>query len=210
MLNFQRLKFSPLNLSMILAFSPSNDAILHSNPTSLPTYALYQMPIVPNEHSYMQLPQCTLKCASITQMHTNAPHKHTLAPRRINCAPMHLQSQNSALNGSHLHQCLLKHSKCTQPIQIKCSMNHCAQIHLNDLNQDLQCWNVHTCTCNASKYLQRALIKHLCTSKLQMASKTSKLLQSSSKLLQGSKSASKTLQKCKLASPTHTNPQDLS
>ncbi len=36
-LNFQRLKFSPLNFSMILALSPSNDAILHSNLTSLPT-----------------------------------------------------------------------------------------------------------------------------------------------------------------------------
>ncbi len=50
-------------------------------------------------------------------------HKHILAPRRFNCAPMHLQSQNSALNGSHLHQCLLRHSKCTQPTQIKCSTN---------------------------------------------------------------------------------------
>ncbi len=37
-LNFQRLKFSPLNLSMTLGLSPSKDAILHLNPTSLPTY----------------------------------------------------------------------------------------------------------------------------------------------------------------------------
>jgi len=37
-------------------------------------------------------------------------HKRTLAPRRLICAPMHLQSQNSGLNGSHLHQCLLRHS----------------------------------------------------------------------------------------------------
>ncbi len=42
-LNFQRLKFSPLNLSMTLVLSPSKDAILHSNPTSLPTYVLNQM-----------------------------------------------------------------------------------------------------------------------------------------------------------------------
>ncbi len=48
---------------------------------------------MPNEHSYMQLPQRTLKCASIIEVHTNAPHKHTLAPRRLNYAPMHLQSQ---------------------------------------------------------------------------------------------------------------------
>ncbi len=44
-LNFQRLKFSPLNLSMTLVLSPSNNAILHSNMTSLPTYAFNQMPI---------------------------------------------------------------------------------------------------------------------------------------------------------------------
>jgi len=98
---------------------------------------------------------------------------------------------NSALNGSHLHQCLLTHSECTQPTQIKCSMNRMCTSTLNDSNQDLQCWNVHTCTSNASKYVQRAPIQHLCTSKFEMASKTSKLLQSSSKLLQGSKSASK-------------------
>ncbi len=86
----------------------------------------------------------------------------------------------------------------------------CAQVHLNDSNQDLQCWNVHTCTSNASKYLQRAPIQHLYTSKFEMASKTSKLLQSSSKLLQGSKSASKNPPELKLAPPTNTKPQDLS
>jgi hypothetical protein len=32
-----------LNLSMTLALSPSNDASLHSNSTSLPTYVLNQM-----------------------------------------------------------------------------------------------------------------------------------------------------------------------
>ncbi len=37
-LNFQRLKFSPLNLSMTLTLSPSKDVVLHSNSTSLPTY----------------------------------------------------------------------------------------------------------------------------------------------------------------------------
>ncbi len=42
-LNFQRLKFSPLNLSMTLALVPSMDAILHSNSTSLRTYVLNQM-----------------------------------------------------------------------------------------------------------------------------------------------------------------------
>jgi len=133
--------------------------------------------LVPNEHSYMQF----------ASMHS---HKHTLA-----------------LEGSIVHQCTSNHK--IQPLMAPTCINassdtqnafnqikssalwiKCAQIHLNDSNQDLQCWNVHTCTSNDSKYLQRAPIKHLCTSKLQMASKTSKLLQSSSKLLQGSKSAS--------------------
>jgi hypothetical protein len=111
------------------------------------------------------------------------------------------------LDGSIVHQCTSNHK--IQPLMAPTCINaslhtqnafnqlkssalwiECAQIHLNDSNEDLQCWNVHTCTSNASKYLQRALIQHLCTSKLQMASKTSKLFQSSSKLLQGSKSAS--------------------
>jgi hypothetical protein len=38
--------------------------------------------LVPNEHSHIQF----------ALMHF---HKHTLAPRWFNCAPMHLQSQNS-------------------------------------------------------------------------------------------------------------------
>ncbi len=111
------------------------------------------------------------------------------------------------LDGSIVHQCTSNHK--IQPLMAPTCINaslhtqnafnqlksnalwiECAQIHLNDSNQNLQCWNVHTCTSNASKYLQRAPIQHLCTSKLQMASKTSKLLQSSSKLLQGSKSVS--------------------
>jgi hypothetical protein len=100
----------------------------------------------------------------------------------------------------------LTHSECTQPTQIKCSP-YTLRMHSN---QDLQCWNVHTCTSNASKYLQRAPIQHLYTSKLEMAFKTSKLLQSSSKLLQGSKSASKNPLELKLAPPTNTKPQDLS
>jgi hypothetical protein len=188
---------------------------------------------------------------------------------------------NSALNGSHLHQCPLTHSECTQPTQMKCSpytlkmhstnsnqvlslhtqnalnqlkssalLTHseCTQptqikvspytlrMHSTNSNEDLQCWNVDTCTSNASKYLQRAPIQHLCTSKLEMASKASELLQSCLKLLQGSKSASKNppevktctsklqmaskssklLQSSKSASNSanlhlqHTNPQDLS
>jgi hypothetical protein len=111
------------------------------------------------------------------------------------------------LDGSIVHQCTSNHK--IQPLMALTCINaslhtqnalnqlkssalwiECIQIHLNDSNQDLQCWNVDTCTSNASKYLQRAPIQHLCTSKLQMASKTSKLLQSSSKLLQGSKSTS--------------------
>jgi hypothetical protein len=78
---------------------------------------------VPNEHSYMQF----------ASMHS---HKHTPAPRWLNCALMHLQSQiqplmapiciNASLDTQNaLNQlkssALLTHSKCTQPTQIKCS-----------------------------------------------------------------------------------------
>ncbi len=113
------------------------------------------------------------------------------------------------LDGSIVHQCTSNHK--IQPLMAPTCINasldtqnalnqlksnalwiKCAQIHLNDSNQDLQCWNVHTYTSNASKYLQRAPIQDLCTSKLQMASKASKLLQSFSKLLQGSKSTANT------------------
>jgi hypothetical protein len=55
-----------------------------------PLYPLMQSTkcqLVPNEHSYMQF----------ASMHF---HKHTLPPRRFNCALIHLQSQNSALYGS--------------------------------------------------------------------------------------------------------------
>jgi hypothetical protein len=158
----------------------------------------------------MQLPQCTLKCASITQMHTNAPHKDTLAPRRLNCAPMHLQSQNSALNGSHLHQCLLRHSKCTQPTQIMCSMNQmCTNTRqwLKSRLTMLECAHMHIqCFQIPPKNTNQALVHLQTPNGLQSLKAPLKL----SKLLQGSKSASKTLQKCKLALPTHTNPQDLS
>ncbi len=86
-------------------------------------------------------------------------HKHTPAPRWLNCAPMHLQWQNSALNGSHLHQCRLTHSKCTQatlasmpPYTLRMhSTNSCinASLHTqNALNQLLhQCLLTHSeCT----------------------------------------------------------------
>ncbi len=86
---------------------------------------------------------------------------------------------------------------------MKCSP-YTLKMHSTNSNQVLQCWNVDTCTSNASKYLQRAPIQNLCTSKLDMASKTSKLRQSSSKLLQGSKSASKNAPEVK--TPKSTNP----
>ncbi len=106
---------------------------------------------------------------------------------------------NSALNGSHLHQCLLTHSECTQPT-LASMPPYTLRMHSTNSNQVLYESNVHKytlitqsrltmldCTSNASKYLQRAPIQNLCASKLQMASKTSKLLQDFSKFLQGSK-----------------------
>ncbi len=47
---------------------------------------------------------------------------------------------NSALNGSHLHQCLLTHSECTKPIQIKCSP-YTLKMHSTNSNQVL---SLHT------------------------------------------------------------------
>ncbi len=47
---------------------------------------------------------------------------------------------NSALNGSHLHQCLLTHSECTQPTQIKCSP-YTLRIYSTNSNQVL---SLHT------------------------------------------------------------------
>ncbi len=41
---------------------------------------------------------------------------------------------NSALNGSHLHQCLLTHSECTKPTQIKCSP-YTLKMHSTNSNQ---------------------------------------------------------------------------
>ncbi len=80
------------------------------------------------------------------------------------------------------------------PLTLKMHSTNSNQMHYESnvhkytsTNQDLQCWNVHTCTSNSSKYLQITPIKHLCTSKLQMASKT----QSSSKALQNSSKAPK-------------------
>jgi hypothetical protein len=53
-----------------------------------------------------------------------------------NAAPI----TNSALNGSHLHQCLLTHSECTQPTQIKC-FPYTLRIYSTNSNQVL---SLHT------------------------------------------------------------------
>jgi hypothetical protein len=97
------------------------------------------------------LPQCTLI-------------KNTPVPRWFNCAPMHLQSQNSALNGSHLHECLLAHSECTQPTQMKCSP-YTLKMHSTNSNEVLP---LHTQ--NALNQLKsKALLTHSgCTQPTQM------------------------------------------
>ena len=140
---------------------------------------------------------------------------------------------NSVFNGSHLHQCLLTHSECTQPTQMKCSP-YTLKLYSTNSNQVL---SLHTQ--NALNQLKTsALLKHPeCTQPIQiktynagmwthahsMLRNTSKEhqsstcalqtrdgLQSSSKLLQGSKSLSKNPPEWKLAPPTDTKPQDLS
>jgi hypothetical protein len=47
---------------------------------------------------------------------------------------------NSALNGSHLHECLLTHSECTQPTQMKC-FPYTLRMHSTNSNQVL---SLHT------------------------------------------------------------------
>jgi len=112
---------------------------------------------VPNEHSYMQF----------ASMHS---HKHTPAPRWLNCALMHLQSQIQPLMAptyinASLHtqnalnllksNALLTHSKCTQPTQIKCSP-YTLRMHSTNSNQVL---SLHTQ--NALKQLKSsALLTH--------------------------------------------------
>ncbi len=150
--------------------------------------------LVPNEHSYMQF----------ASMHS---HKHTLAPRRLNCAPMHLQSQNSTLNGSHLHQRLLKHSKCTQPTQIKCSMNQMCtstpQWFKSRLTM-LECTHMHIqCFQIPPESTNQAFVHLQTPNGLQNLKAPPKLFKTPPRL-------QKRLQQCKLAPPTHTNPQDLS
>jgi hypothetical protein len=151
----------------------------------------------------MQLLQCTFKCASITQMHTNAPHKHTLAPRRLNCVRMHLQSQNLALNSSHLHQCLLKHSKCTQPTQIKCSMNQmCTNTPqwLKSRLTMLECAHMHIqCFQIPPKSTNQALVHLQTPNGLQNLKAPPKLFKTPPRL----KSASKTLKVQTCTSNTH-------
>ncbi len=71
---------------------------------------------------------------------------------------------NSALNGSHLHECLFTHSECTQPTQMKCSA-YTLKMHSTNSNQVLP---LHTQ--NALNQLKsRALLTHSeCTQPTQM------------------------------------------
>jgi hypothetical protein len=98
-------------------------------------------------------------------------HKHTPAPRWLNCALMHLQSQiqplmaptciNASLHPQNaLNQlkssALLTHSKCTQPTQIKCSP-YTLRMHSTNSNQVL---SLHTQ--NALNQLKSRLIMLEC------------------------------------------------
>ncbi len=116
---------------------------------------------------------------------------------------------NSALNGSQLHQCLLTHSECTQPTQIKCSMNRMCTSTLNDSNQDLQCWNAHMhiqCFEIPPKSTNPALVHLQTRDGLQNLKAPLRALQNSSK---APKAPPRTFQKWKLPPPTNTKPQDI-
>jgi len=103
---------------------------------------------------------------------------------------------NSALNGSHLHQCLLTHSKCTQPTQIKCSP-YTLRMHSTSSNQVLY-------ESNVEKYTLMTQIKtysaRMCKHAHPMLRNTSKEHQSSTCTLPNSRwppkpqSSSKALQ----------------
>ncbi len=133
--------------------------------------------LVPNEHSYMQF----------ASMHS---HKHTLAPRRFNCAPMHLQSQNSALNGSHLPpQTLKMHSTNSNQVLYKSNVHkYTPMIQIKTYNVGM-CTHAHPMLPNTSKEHQSSTCappNSKWLSKPQSSSKAlPRLFQGSSKLLQG-------------------------
>ncbi len=141
-------------------------------------------------------------------------HKHAPAPRWLNCAPMHLQWQNSARNGSHLYQCLLTHSECTQPTLASMlpytlkmhSSNSCinASLHtqnaLNQLKSSalwMECAQIHLSnsikTYNAGLHIQlrNTSKEHQSRSCAPPNSKWPPNPQSSSKALQNSSKAPK-------------------
>ncbi len=82
---------------------------------------------------------------------------------------------NSALNGSHLHQCLLTHLECTQPTQMKCSP-YTLRMHSTSSNQVLYESNVHKYTLMTQMKTYNA---RMCTHAHPMLRNTSKEHQSS-------------------------------
>jgi hypothetical protein len=105
------------------------------------------------------------------------------------------QTQNSGLNGSHLHQCFLTHSKYTQPTQIKCFLTHskCTQ------PTQIKCFTNQMCT-NTPQCIKTYNVG-ICTHAHLMLQNTSKEHQSrtcappSSKWLAKPQSSFKALQK---------------
>ncbi len=134
-------------------------------------------------------------------------HKHTPAPRWLNCAPMHLQSQNSALNGSRLHQCLLTlrmHS--TNSNQVFYESN----VHKYTLMTQIKTYNARMCT-HAHPMLRNTSKEHQSSTCAPPNSKWPPKPQSSSKALQNSSKAPKavpTVQTC--TSNTHKPSRSLS
>ncbi len=63
---------------------------------------------------------------------------------------------NSALNGYHLHQCLLTHSECTQPTQMKCFSLH-TQNALNQLKSSALLMHLTNSNQMLSLHTQNAL-----------------------------------------------------
>ncbi len=128
---------------------------------------------------------------------------------------------NSALNGSHLHQCPLTHSECTRPTQMKCSP-YTLRMHSTNSNQVLSLhtqnalnplkWRLTMLECR-HMHIQCFEIPPKSTNPTLVHLQTWDGLQSfraPSKFFKTPPRFQKRLQQCKLTPATHTNLQDLS
>jgi len=137
-------------------------------------------------------------------------HKHTPAPRWLNCAPMHLQSQIQPLMAPTCINASLHTQNAFNQLKSSALWIKCAQVHLMT---QIKTYNAGMST-HAHPMLRNTSKEHHSSTCAPPNSRWPPKPQSSSKALQNSSKAPKvpprTLQKWKLAPPTNTKPQDLS